>query len=202
MVSKKNNIIIATIIAVFSFFVITYMSCNKPNKDMTVCKNVVCRNGGHCNDSSKCVCPVGYEDSVCGTQTVLKYFSNWGVIQKITGSDSTQYIYVDSLKNDTLYTLTLKASATPTTFLIANFNNNPYYSNVICTLDSMNSLHFTIDTISPFQMVYYSYQILTGSGTMNKTKDTINANFITRHKNHTTNWEVDTVNMLMTRHNY
>ncbi len=202
MVNKKNNIIITAIAGILSLFMVVYMSCSKANKDMTVCKNVVCRNGGHCNDSSKCVCPVGFEDTVCGTSTVGKYVANWGVVQKIIGSDSTQYIYRDSLKNDTTYSVSLKTTATPTTFYITNFNNNPYYSNVVCTLDSINSYHFTIDTISPFQMIYYSYQVLKGSGDLNKTKDTINASFITRHKNHTTNWEVDTVTLQMVKHNY
>ncbi len=197
MASKKNKVIIATLLAVFSFFTVVNTSCSKHNKDMTVCKNVVCRNGGHCNDSSKCVCPVGWEDSVCGTVTVAKYISNWGVTQTIVGTDSLQY-----LNTDTMYTVAIKTTSTPTTFFISNFNNNPYYNDVICTMDSINSYKFYIDTISPFQAIYYSYQILSGHGSMNKTKDTITATFITRHKNHTTNWEVDTTNLLMVRHNY
>ena len=198
MKSKNNNIILATVIAVFSFFTIAYLSCNKPGKDNTVCKDVVCRNGGHCNDSSKCVCPVGLEDSVCGTKTVVKYISNWGVTQTIVGSDSIATIK----KKDTSFVARLNYTATPTTFFFSNFNNNSYYDVVICTMDSINSYHFTIDTISPFQMIYQSYQILSGSGTLNKTKDTINASYITRHKNYTTNWQVDTVVLQMIKHNY
>ncbi len=167
---------------------------------MTICKNVVCRNGGHCNDTSVCVCPVGFEDSVCGTATVAKYLSNWGVYAKIIGSDSLATI--DTALLDTTYIARLAATSTPTTFFFSNFNNNAYYDVVICSLDSTNSYHFTIDSISPFQMIYQSYRILSGSGTLNKTKDTINAQYITRHKNKSTNWQVDTVLLQMIKHNY
>jgi hypothetical protein len=196
MVTKKNNIIIAATVAVFSIFMVV-VSCSKTNKDMTVCKNVVCRNGGHCNDSSKCVCPVGFEDTVCGTSTVGKYIGNWGADQKIEWSDSSQFI-----GQDTAYTAALTRTATPTTFFISNFNNNAYYNDVLCTLDSINSYHFTIDTISPFQAIYFNYQILKGAGNLNKTKDTITAWFLTRHRSPTTNWEVDSVTLRLVKHNY
>jgi len=198
MISKKNNILIASILAVFSFFMIAYSSCKKAGSDNTRCKNVVCRNGGNCNQANnKCSCPVGYEDSVCGTKTVGKYYSNWGVKQTIMYSDSVGYA-----GTDTFYTTELKATATPTTFYFTNFNNNPYYSNVLCTLDETNSYHFRIDTISPFQMFYYSYQLLSGEGNLNKTKDTITAKFVTRHRNFTSNWQVDSVRMVLARHDY
>ncbi|MCW3122936.1 MAG: hypothetical protein JWQ38_2428 [Flavipsychrobacter sp.] len=197
MVSKKNNVIVATVLAIFSFVAVIYMSCNKPGKDNTKCKNVVCRNGGHCNDSSDCVCPVGYEDTVCGTETVAKYISNWGVKQTIMYSDSIGYKGTDSF-----YTVALARTATPTTFFITKFNNNDYYSNIVCTLDSINSNHFRIDTISAYQMIYFSYQILSGQGELNATRDTITANYVTRYRNHTSNWQVDSVRLIMAKHDY
>ena len=198
MISRKNNILIASILAVFSFFMLSYASCKKAGTDNTRCKNVECRNGGNCNrETNKCSCPVGYEDSVCGTKTVGKYISNWGVKQTIMYSDSVGYA-----GTDTFYVTALTQTATPTTFYFTNFNNNAYYSNVICTLDSINSFHFVIDTISPFQMFYYSYQIISGQGDLNKTKDTITAKFVTRHRNFTSNWQVDSVRMILAKHDY
>jgi hypothetical protein len=194
---SKNNKVTAAILAVLSFFMVTYVSCSKSNPDTTKCKNVTCRNGGHCNDSSDCICPLGYEDTACGTETVAKYLSNWSVKQWIIGSDSSDYI-----GTDTFYTSGITRTSTPTTFFITNFNDNRYYNNVLCQMDSINSYRFKIDTISPFQMIYQSYQILSGAGTLNKSKDTIDAIFMTRHKNESTNWQVDTVQLQMIRLNY
>lgn len=198
MITRRNNIIIASILAVFSFFMIAYSSCKKAGTDHTKCKNVVCRNGGNCNQATDtCSCPVGYEDSVCGTKTVGKYLSNWGVKQTIMYSDSVGFAGFD-----TSYTTTFTATATPTSFFFTNFNNNQYYNTVLCTLDGINSYHFKIDTVSPFQMVYYSYQILSGEGDLNKTKDTIRARFVTRHRNYSSNWQVDSVSMVLAKHDY
>ena len=199
MVNKKSRLIIATMLAVISFLSIVYVSsCTKVGKDMTHCLHITCQNGGYCHQRTDttayihpdtCVCPTGFEGVTCQTVAVTKYIGTWAMTQTIIGSDSMQYI----VKKDTTYTAYLRTTPTPTTFFIANFNNNAYYNDIICTMDSLNSSHFTIDTISAFQMIYYNYQILSGSGIINKTKDTIVGNFITRHRNYTTNWEVDTL---------
>lgn len=202
MVDKKSSLVVASMFAMISFLAVFYVSsCKKTNKDYTRCKNITCLNGGYCNHNDTgnlkldtCVCPTGYEGVNCETRSVDKYFGYWTLNQKIVGSDSSMYI-----GKDTIYTAILRQTATPTTFFIANFNNNEYYNDIICTLDTTSTDHFRIDTISAFQMIYYSYQILDGgTGYINKTHDTINATFRTRHRNYTSNWEVDTLSVLMT----
>jgi hypothetical protein len=210
MVNKKSSVIIAAMLAIFSFLSVVYVSsCTKPGKNVTACLNVTCQNGGYCDrrntDTGKtrtdtCVCPIGFEGVACETHAVTKYLGTWQMNQLITGSDSMMYI----TRPDTIYNVILTTTPTPTTFFITNFNNNPYYNDVICTLDSMNSSHFKIDTISPFQAVYYSYQILSGSGYIAPKHDSIYGTFITRHKNVSTNWEVDTliINMKLLNSNH
>jgi hypothetical protein len=207
---KKSSVIIASMLAIFTFFAVVYVSsCTKPGKDMTRCLDVTCQNGGYCNHNpdtfinhrtDTCTCPIGFEGVACESPIVNKYFGVWDMNQLITGSDSI----ADITRPDTMYTVQLAKTPTPTSFFIMNFNNNHYYNDVLCTLDSMNSSHFKIDTISPFQAVYYSYQIMSGYGYITNRigsaatkKDSIWGQFITRHKNISTNWEVDTLAISM-----
>lgn len=213
MIRKRSGRIIATIAALFSFLMLAYISCKKP-QGYVRCEGVTCLNGGYCavdttpQQKPHCVCPIGWEGSNCATAVVNKYFGTWDLHQHITGSDSMVTIDSVYLKRDTTYPVFLQQTATPTTFFINNFFNNPYYNYIICTLDSLNSHRFYIDTISDFHQMYDHYKITWNdgnwrawdSGLIAQNDTLITGNFIIRFKNKTTNWQIDTVQFKMTQH--
>ena len=202
MVNKKSSFIIAAIVSIFSFIIVAHTSCKKNENSPNVCEGVVCQNNGYCHVDTLhglhwvCVCPTGYEGNYCETISVAKYIGTWDVKQVVTGSDSLNFKGVTYL-----YTAFLKETATPTTFFINNVSNDPFYNDIICTLDSGNSNHFYIDTISAFHMVYDHYKILYGSG-MIYNSDSISATFATRHLSATTNWINDTFFLTITPHHF
>lgn len=200
MVSKKSNVIIVAIATLLSFFAAAYMSCKKPGDGLVRCNGVICQNSGYCmmdtvTKKPKCICPKGYEGSNCSVVSVAKFHGTWDVHQTTIGSDSLNYI-----GKDTAYLLFLTQSATPTTFFVNNFLNDANYNKLICTLDSMDSYRFLVDTLSPFQMAYGVYKIEAGAGSIAANGDSIIATMATRHKNATTNWQRDTLRFIMKPH--
>lgn len=205
MVIKKNNIVFAAIVSVFSFFTVAYVSCGKGNHGYMRCEGVVCQNDGFCHVDSAtknpvCVCPTGFEGGFCENAIVDKWIGTWDIKQVVLGSDSSMCI-----GNDTSYVAFLKKSSTPTTFFIDNFLNNPYYNNIICKMDSVHSVHFDLDTLSAYHMIFNNLQIVQGYGTIEYSKgsstlDSVTAIFVIRFKNKTTNWEVDTLGLTMKPH--
>jgi len=197
---KKGGKLIAAIIAVFSFITIAWFSCTKAGSNLNTCNYYVCENGGYCHRDTLtklvgCLCPTGYEGATCATVSVAKYVGTWDMLQVITGSDSSAF------KNDTIhYTVFLKATATPTTFFIDNFGSNPYYNNIICTLDSTNSSKFIIDTISAFHLLYDNFHIVSGYGSISSNDSSIIAHMITRHLSATSNWIDDTFYLSLKPH--
>jgi hypothetical protein len=198
MVSKRSNIIIASVVALLCFLTLAWMSCKRTDS-LSRCEGVVCQNAGVCKYDSVgnkqmpvCHCPVGWEGSDCSIVSVQKYLANWNNIQSITWSDSTRYIHDSSS-----YPLYLVSASTPTTFFINNFFDNSYYNNIICTLDSTNSYAFTIDTLSDFEMNFSHYHILWGQGVISPDQSTIDANMYIKYKNKSTNWEVDSISFHM-----
>jgi hypothetical protein len=208
MVRKKSSLIIAAIVTIFSFITVAYISCSKSGNNWNTCDNVVCQNGGYCyvdtnnhNRVAVCVCPTGYEGSNCATASVNKFLNTWDMTQTDIGSDSA-----GSIGLVYKYTVSLQPTATPTTFFINNLSNDPYYYNIICTLDSTQSNNqvnqFYMDTISAFHMVYDHYRILYGGGTINNNYDTISGTFATRHLSPTTNWINDTFTITLVLHKF
>jgi len=199
MVSKKSSLIIAAIVTIFSFITVAYVSCSKKGKNLNVCENVVCQNGGYCYVDTPayipvCVCPTGYEGTNCETQSVLKFLATWNMRQVDTGSDSAT-----SIGRVYQYTVNLTATATPTTFFIGNLSNYYLYNDIICTVDSVpNTRHFFIDTISATHMLYDNYKLLYGYGDINSAGDTIRGTFAVMHLSPTTNWVHDTFTITMT----
>ena len=191
VMKKRSNIFIATLVALFSFVTVVYMSCTTPGNTVS-CSGSTCVNGGYCRIDTTthkpaCTCPTGYEGTNCSTVSVSKFLGNWNLRQIIVGSDSVKY------NNDTTYyPAYLKAASTPTTFFIDNFFNDPYYNNIICTLDSAYSSYFVIDTISSFHMITSTFLIRGGYGSIKG--DTINALLYIQFKNQTSNWQIDTIN--------
>jgi hypothetical protein len=205
MVSKKSSLIIAAIVTIFSFITVAYISCSKPGKSLNSCEYVVCQNGGYCfvdtvNQAYNpvCVCPTGFEGSNCATASVQKFLGTWNMVQTDTGSDSAAFIGI-ALK----YTVSLVPTATPTTFFIDNFSNDPYYTNILCTIDSAQNpathsvTHFFIDTISAYHMLYAHYRLLYGSGDIYN-NDSISGTFATMHLSPTSNWVHDTFTITLT----
>jgi hypothetical protein len=203
MISKRSGRIIATVVTLFSFLAVTYVSCKKSTQEYVRCENVICENGGYCAldstrpEKHRCNCPIGFEGANCGIASAKKYFGTWDMHQKILGSDSLAY-----KGKDTTYVVFLQQTATPTTFFINNFFNDPYYNYITCTLDSTDSYKFVIDSISAFHMVYDHYKIQDGGyGNFIRPADTsIFGTFVIRFKNKTTNWQIDTVTFTLTPH--
>lgn len=204
---KRGNVVIIAAAALFTFVTLAWYSCTKTKTQYVRCEGVTCQNGGYCymdtlTQTAKCMCPTGYEGSDCGTASAQKFFGTWDIHQRIDASDS-------AIKDtNTYYQVTLQQTATPTTFFINNFFNDQYYNYITCTLDSMNSFHFIIDTVSTFHMMYDHYVIKNDSlgtisyGNMNRTKDTITAHFVIRFKNQSTNWQNDTISFWLTHRTY
>jgi len=182
--------------ALLLFFCVFYMSCSKSGKPSS-CSGVICENGGYCN-KGKCVCPLGYESANCGTASVAKFINTWDVTQTIIGSNRI----VPS--QDSSYILFIEQSATPTTFFINNFYGNPYYNNVICILDTLNTSYFRFDTNDSdegFHMINDGFYITGGKGyiTLTATDTFIIDTFYDYHK---ATGEIDTVAMRLTPYHF
>jgi hypothetical protein len=194
---KKRGLVIAAVTTLFSFFSVAYISCSKSTSNNPLsCDGVgmYCENGSSCYQG-QCVCPRGYEGKYCEVASASKYAGTWDVKQSITGSDSLKAI------KDTTYQLTLKSSPTPTTFLLDNFAGNPNYNNIICTIDSINSYKFAVDTLTPFHMLYNQVRILQGAtGTIQSDDSKITMNLVVRHLTYTSNWQKDTMTLTLTPH--
>ena len=196
MLTRRGSIIIAAFSAIFCLLSVAYVSCTKVGSS-PACNGVVCLNSGYCK-AGHCKCPSGFEGANCGTAQVAKYFGTWNVHQTVVGSDSSKKIGQDSV-----YTVFLKKTATPTTFFMDNFLGNASYNDLLCTLDTLNSSNFGLDTLRDFNMWYEHVTIKTGSYGYIASNDTIiNANVIIKYVNTTHNYQVDTLRMIMTPHHF
>ena len=198
MVSKKRRVLIGALLTIFSFMSLQYLSCTKTGKSFHTCDGYVCENGGFCHaDSPKfvpqCICPTGYEGNNCENASVTKFIGTWNMTQTLSGSDST---LTDSTVSH--FSVFLTQTATPTTFFINNFSGNPYYNQITCTIDSVHSNKFYIDSLSTSHMLFDHYQLISGSGTISTNDSVITGGFIVRHLTATSNWVNDTVSLVMT----
>jgi hypothetical protein len=140
-----KSILLASLLTIGTFASVVFSSCNPD-----ACKDVVCANGGNCNDGS-CACAVGYEGSRCETESRTKLYGTF----LLSGTDSDGGTYTN-------LSTTVSASATsPTKFLL----NIASAFNLTCTMTSGNS--FTIDNITLSGFTY------TGSGTYTGTTLTL-----------------------------
>jgi len=64
-------------------------SCKKEDP----CDDVVCQNGGTCNDGS-CSCASGYEGSTCGTEVRAKFLSTYNVTEACTSGNFNYQITI------------------------------------------------------------------------------------------------------------
>jgi len=198
MLMKKGGKLFAAFAAAFAFAAIAWLSCTKTTSGPS-CKGVACMNGGYCHHDTVqktygCLCPRGFEGSNCSIASGAKYAGKWDITSIVVGTDSPAF------KNYTQhYILYINQSPTPTTFLMNNWGNDQEFNNVICTIDSTNSYHFWIDTLSPFHLNFEHYKITSGDGMITKS-DSLVGNMITRHLSATSNWINDTFNFYATKH--
>jgi hypothetical protein len=196
----KGGKLVAAIATFCCCAAIVWLSCTKVSSNPSTCIGFVCLNGSFCHVDTitkkpSCICPTGYEGPNCSTASVSKYAGTWNMMQIITGSDSANFNH-----DTTRYVVTLTNTATPTTFFIDNFSNNPYYNEIICTLDSTDSHKFLLDTISAYHLLYDHYHLLYGSGFISANDSFIRVDLATRHLSATTNWINDTMIFIMTHH--
>lgn len=199
MVRKNSSLLLAAIATLLSIVSIAWFSCSKSN-GLVKCEGVICENGASCGIDTvtkkpRCFCPVGYEGSSCATASIGKYLGTWLMRQVVFGSDSSA-----SINDTSYYTVFLVKSATPTTFFMNNFANNPYYNQIICTLDSTSSFHFYIDTISAYHMLFDNYKVTFGDGYVTVNDSAIFGSFGVRHLTSTANYVNDTIIFSMTQY--
>lgn len=196
----KTGSKLITAITAFACGVTLWFACTKVTSNPGTCIGVVCKSGGYCHidtftNKPKCYCPTGYEGAICDTASVTKYLGYWDLTQIITGSDSTGF------NSDTShYEVYLTTTATPTTFFINNFKGSPYYNNIICTIDSINTRNFVVDTISAYHMLFDHYRLLYGGGYIAPMDTLIRIDLATRHLSATTNWINDTMIYILRPH--
>jgi len=197
---KMGSKSVTAVLALFCLMTIVWLACDKTNTKPHSCNGIECKNGSFCNVDTltklpKCVCPTGFEGISCGTATLDRYLGYWNMTQVITISDSGMYT-----KDTSHFQVLLAKTATPTTFFISNFTNNPYYEKITCVLDSANAHSFVCDTISAYHLLWDHYQVQDGFGFMSANDSVIVAIFAVRHLTATSNWVVDSLNLTMTRH--
>ena len=196
MLTRKGSLLIAAMAAIVSLFSVVYVSCTKVG-DRPACNGLICQNSGYCKNG-RCKCPAGYEGTTCGTKSVARYYGTWDVHQTTVGSDSASVIGIDSS-----YTVFLQATATPTTFFIDNFLGNASYNDLLCTMDTLNTHWFGLDSLRDFNMWYEHVYIRPGSaGILADNDSIINAQVIIRRLSASFNWRIDTLQMVMTKHHF
>lgn len=192
MFSKKRGVIFGSAVALLTFIPTAWFSCTKPSGNAYTCDYVYCDNGGVCSQG-KCTCPTGYEGPRCATESIAKYVGIWKVKQTIIGSTETNTIGMDSV-----YSINFKKSSTPTTFMVDNFYGDPTYNNLICILDSINTLNFRFDATPSFHMAYSHFRIIDGDGKFDAADRVIESVVRIRHLDATSNWQTDTLHMVFT----
>lgn len=196
MLTRKGSLFIAAFVAIFSLLSVVYVSCTKVG-DAPACNGVTCLNSGYCK-MGHCVCPLGYEGANCGTASAARYFGTWDVRQTIIGSDSAYLIGQDSL-----YTVFIKKTSTPTTFFIDNFMGNASYNDLLCIVDTINVRNFRLDSLRDFNMWYEHVYIKNGSMGVLQSNDTlIDMHVNIRRLSPTSNWRNDTLHMILTPHHF
>ncbi len=170
MTTKK--IVGVTSLFVSLLFTVLFISCSKDSalvKNGTLiepCKNIVCYNGGACNNG-KCICPVGFEGIDC--------IARW--------NDTYPGVYLSkaTTDNDTLNVNITAEVGKPTKIIFDGLNgwcpNQGYVANIE---NNSNSFVF------PKQKVCNETYV-TGRGTQNVERDIINIYLEARDSvNHTT----------------
>ncbi len=79
---------------IFATGVLIISSCRKET-----CAGISCLNGGNCNNGS-CACALGFEDSVCQTETRTKYLGNLTGNEICNVTNATVPVSITTLAGD------------------------------------------------------------------------------------------------------
>ena len=101
-------IALSATLTIGAFSVVLYSSCNKTSDP---CSGITCQNGGTCS-SGTCVCPSGYEGSLCQTVSRNKVIKIW----------SASDVQVSPVVTLPTYTSAIAAGAGVTDVKISNFS--------------------------------------------------------------------------------
>ena len=189
MKKRYNNILFTSIVAVFAFVSVTYVSCIKYDKNPYSCDYHACQNGGQCYHAI-CSCPAGYDSTYCNTMWVDKYPGHWKVVEKIVGSN------FPITKPDSTYLITIKRGGTATSILIDSFLNNNYYFDIPVQLTTSRTISF-----NPYFCPYNTtpaFSIKSGTGTLSTSDTSITGTYY-REIQAQLGTERDTVNYTMTK---
>jgi hypothetical protein len=134
--------LILTLAAVFCF------SCKKTGSVTIVRKYPVCLNGGRIDSVHySCICPVGYEDSICEIVSRDKFCGNWTVLEK------------GSIGGQAQYPINIVPGTAITDVAIRNFNN--YFQTTIKATIIHDTLyipnqHYEMKTVFGYGYIYTS----------------------------------------------
>jgi len=195
MLRKSSGVVAVSIGLLLSLLSVLYISCTKTGM-APQCNGVLCANGGYC-DSGVCKCPTGYEGPTCATASVSKFINTYDVTQTLTGSDSAYEIGTVSK-----YQMIFHTSATPTTFFIDNFGGYPQYNDIVCTIDSISSWKFDLDTLHNFHQYYDHYHMNWGHGYINSGDSSVVIVCAVWRVNASVNHQTDTMLMQMKPHHF
>lgn len=148
-----RNIAFSVLLTLGAFSAVTYTSCNKDE-----CKDVVCQNGGTCNDTDgSCVCTTGYEGTNCETAVRTKYFNTY----RGNGSGSDGTTFTDwGLRFSTVGT-----DATMMQLELLEPSNSPFLS-----VDVKLNTNTTFTVIEKTVKTNYTY---TGSGSISESTSSL-----------------------------
>lgn len=122
---KTRYIFVAFVMMVSIFAALTYLACKKDK-----CNNVVCHNGGACNNGS-CICLPGYEGTNCEILSRDKFITTFNGGDTCTDSNSHPDYGIELL-------------AVPSNNIqltMVNLLNNPHDS-AVCTMITPDSFYF------------------------------------------------------------
>jgi len=142
---KLKSILVASILTIGAFSATLVTSCN-PDE----CKDIVCANGGSCSDGT-CVCPAGYEGTLCETQSRTKFVKTWSATD-LQGA------------NTLVYSCTITSGVGITGVIISNDFSDDYFINNINATVNGNTI-----SIASYQPDADGYAVA-GTGTFSSNK--------------------------------
>jgi hypothetical protein len=138
-----RNILFSALLTIGAFAAVTYTACNKDK-----CKDVVCQNGGTCNDGN-CICTFAYTGSKCETAIRDSYQNTY----KGSGSDNQGGTYTNWKAKFT----NLGTDATAMTMALSDETAT---TTLEFTIKLTSASAFTVNDVSIGGLAY------TGSGTI------------------------------------
>lgn len=128
-----KNFSLTALLSLSLFGAVTFTSCSRDE-----CKDVVCQNGGTCNeDDGSCACPTGYEGDLCATRVADKFVGTWTATETCGTTPGTPY----------QVTITAAGATNPTQILINNLGDYGCTTggNIVFTGNVNGSMTFTIN---------------------------------------------------------